>query len=132
MPLGTSLLLESLRNQTAYAIQQIRAKTQWKPGKDKSHLAKRIRLRHLSPETTMIEYDAIVQSVVIHPGAVVYLFEYDKTFYPTIVAPYKGQAWLVMFSMNGTLETAFPPDTPDTYFSDPQYHFMGHIDEFVT
>ena len=63
--------------------------------------------------------------------AVIYVFKYNEAFYPTVAASYKGQTWLAMFSMNGVLETAFPPDEPDIYFSDPLFHFMGPISEFV-
>jgi hypothetical protein len=37
-----------------------------------------------------------------------------------------------MFSMDGILETAFPPDEPDSYFhNDPHYASVGGVDEVM-
>lgn len=123
---------ESLHSQVADAIHKIRSEIRWGPGKDKVHLAKRIERGHLSAETNLDEYYTIIRLVLTHPEAVVYVFQYGETFYPTVVAVYEKQVWLVMLGMDGIMETAFPPDKPDTYFNSPKYHLIGHIQEIMT
>ena len=83
----------------------------------------------MPPATSLTEYEAIINAVLRNPDAIVYVFQYNDIFYPTIVALYQEQVWLVMFGMNGIMETAFPPDDPDTYFQDPKNHQLGPIQE---
>ncbi|MCE7989619.1 MAG: hypothetical protein DYG89_51385 [Caldilinea sp. CFX5] len=122
-------MIDSLQKQIFTALQQILTQIRWKPNKAQSHLEKRIRLAHLPPATSLAEYEAIIGTVLRNPEATVYAFQYNNIFYPTIVAPYQGQVWLVMFGMNGIMETSFPPDDPVTYFQDPKYHLLGQIQE---
>jgi hypothetical protein len=39
------------------------------------------------------------------------------------------QVWLVMIAMNGILETAFPPDMPEEYLSNPSFTYVGLVGE---
>lgn len=124
--------MENLRAQVASAIRQIQSGVRWKPGKGRLHLEKRIRQGHLPPATTLVEYEAIILAIVSHPDAFVFIYRYGSTDYPTLVAPYKGRIWLAMFSLDGIIETAFPPDEPDTYFSaDPRYIPVGPAKEML-
>ncbi len=124
--------MENLRDQIANAIRQVQSGVRWKPGKGHRHLAKRIRQGHLTPATTLAEYEAIILTIVSHPDASVFVYRYGSTHYPTLVAPYKGRTWLAMFNLNGIMETAFPPDEPDTYFStDPRYISLGPAREIL-
>jgi hypothetical protein len=117
--------VEDLRAQVANAIRQIKG-VRWKPGKGRQHLEKRIRQGHLPPGTTLTEYEGVILSIMSHPKAFVYVYRYGSTDYPTLVAPYEGRTWLAMFSPVGVMETAFPPDQADTYFSDdPRYIPVG-------
>jgi hypothetical protein len=94
---------------------------------------KRIRQGHLPPATTLAEYEAIILAIVSHPDAFVFVYRYGSTDYPTLVAPYQGRIWLVMFNLDGIMETAFPPDEPDTYFStDPRYIPVGPAKEILS
>jgi len=120
------------RTQIVKAIRQIQAHVRWKPGKDHQHLAKRIRQGHLAPAATLAEYQQIILAIVSHPDAFVYVYRYGSTDYPTVAAPYQGQIWLTMFSLDGVVETAFPPDEPDTYFrDDPRYIPVGAAREIL-
>jgi hypothetical protein len=85
----------------------------------------------LEGETTLAEYEAIITTVLFHPDAVVYVYRYGVTDYPTVVAPCGGQLWLVMVGPEGVMETAFPPDDTETYFSDPRYIFVGKLEELL-
>lgn len=80
----------------------------------------------------MIEYEAIIRAVASHPKAFIYVYRYESTDYPTVVAPYEGQIWLVMVGPDGIMETAFPPDDADGYFvMDPRYIPVGSIEELM-
>lgn len=124
--------MEDLWDQVASAIRQVQSGVRWKPGKGHRHLAKRIRQGHLPPATTLAEYEAIILAIVSHPDAFVFVYRYGSTDYPTLVAPYQGRIWLAMFNLDGIMETAFPPDEPDTYFSaDPRYIPVGAAKEML-
>jgi len=114
------------------AITAVRLELRWKAGKAQQHLIKRIERAHLSPETTLRQYEAIIRSVLLDPTAQVFVFQFGQTFYPTVVAEYANKAWLVMFGLNGILETAFPPDDVEDYvYNDPSYIRIGLIDEVL-
>jgi hypothetical protein len=124
--------VKDLQAQVASAIRQVQSGVRWKPGKGHRHLEKRIRQGHLPPATTLAEYEAIILAIVSHPDAFGFVYRYGSTGYPTLVAPYKDRIWLAMFSLDGIMETAFPPDEPDTYFSaDPRYISVGPATEML-
>ena len=117
----------------ANAIRRIQSSVRWKTGKDSQHLAKRIHQGHLSTTTTLAEYQALILAVVSHPEAFIYVYRYGSTDYPTVTAPYQGRMWLAMFNLDGIMETAFPPDEPNTYFSnDPRYIPVGSAKEILS
>ncbi|MBI3360506.1 MAG: hypothetical protein HY023_05280 [Chloroflexi bacterium] len=122
-----------LRQRVAEAIKKIRLELRWKPGKDEEHPIKRIERGHLPPGATLAEYEAIIREVLSDPAARLYVFRSGSTDYPTVVADRTGKRWLVMFSLEGVLETAFPPDDPDVYFRDePRYIEIGGIQEVLS
>ena len=125
--------MEALRTQIVNTIQAVRCQVRWRPGKDHQHLEKRIRQGHLPPSMTIASYSVIVLAIVSHPDALVYVYRYGAIDYPTIVAPYEGRTWLAMFSPDGVMETAFPPDKPNTYFiNDPRYISLGSLKEILS
>jgi len=127
----SSPLSPELHSQIAAAIRQVRNQVRWKSGKAQSHVEKRIRLGHLPPVTTLADYEMLIHAVLHHPEAMVYGFRYANALYPTIVAPYQDQLWLVMFGLDGIMETAFPLDDPVTYFQNPKYQRFGLLKEFL-
>ena len=132
MPAPPSALPQGLIDQVAEAVRRVRVQILWKPGKDQAHLRKRIARGHLLPGTAPAEYEEVIRSIVTHPEALVYVYQHGSVYYPTIVASSAGRTWLVMFSMDGILETAFPPNRPDTYFTDELgYHLLGRVREIV-
>lgn len=107
------------------AIHKVQEKILWKPGKASIHLAKRIRLGHLPENSSLEDYETIINLVVHYVNVQVYLYVYETISYPTLVAPIKEQSWLVMFSLNGVLETAFPPEDPEKYLSNSSFIHLG-------
>ncbi len=60
------------------------------------------------------------------------MYRFRASVYPTVVAPHKGRTWLVMISLEGILETAFPPDDPEAYFGqEPRYQRLGSLKEII-
>lgn len=113
------------------AISRVRKQIVWKPGKAANHLAKRIRLGHLPDDATLEEYEAIITYVVTAASAEVYLYVFmDKqTIYPTLVANFENELWLVMIGLDGILETAFPPDNPQSYLAISSFVYLGLVKE---
>lgn len=125
-------LSPTLRSQISAALRQVRQQIRWKPDRALPHLEKRIRLGHLAPAATLADYEVIIHTVLHQAGAVVYVFRNGGSIYPTVVAQYQDQFWLVMFGLDSVMETAFPPDEPITYFQNPKYQRLGLIEEFIT
>lgn len=101
----------------------------WKLGKAEAHLAKRIRLRHLSPGATLADYESLIASLLNMPSAKVYVYEFSEITYPTLVSPVDQKIWIAMIAMSGLLETAFPPDMPEEYLSNPSFTYIGVLGE---
>ena len=120
---------DNLRLDIIKAIRHVQTEIRWKSGKHIQHLTKRIRLGHLPPQTTLTEYEAIIATIVNDYQAKVYLFRYEDTPYPTLVTTVKNQDWLVMIGLDGIMETAFPPNDPETYLADPAYVYVGMLEE---
>ena len=122
------LITADLRSAVAEAIRRTRTEIRWKSGKDVKHLAKRIRLGHLPAEATLTEYEAIITTILNDDRARLYVFFYDDTSYPTVVATFGNREWLVIIDLNGVMETAFPPDDPTNYLADSAFVYVGLVE----
>lgn len=116
-----------IQHEIKTAINFVKESVKWRPNKDKLHLEKRVRLNHLPVTTTLSDYNDIIQFIVQDENATVYLFRFGNTNYPVVVTTYEDKVWLAMFGMDGTIETAFPPDRPDDYFQDTRYQRIGKL-----
>jgi len=121
-----------LHIQIATAIHQVRQQVHWRPGKDQKHLTKRIKLGHLLPNTTVTDYNTIIQTIVKDNEALVYVFQFGNIYYPTVVTMYQKRIWLAMFGMDGIMETSFPPDKPEDYFKAPSYQLVGKLEDILS
>lgn len=124
--------MEDYASIAAETIRLVRKGIRWKPGKGRQHLDKRIRLGHLKANSTMAECEAIITAVVLDPRADVFIFLFNHEPYPTIVAEVAGRRWLAMANREGLMETAFPPDDPDEYLSDPQFVSLGNVEDILS
>ena len=111
------------------SIQLVQKKIRWKPGKDVQHLQTRIRYGHLSAAATIADYETIIANIVNSPQTDVYIYRWGQDIYPTLVTTYQDQRWLVMFGLNGIMETAFPPTDPEEYLADPRFQHFGKMEE---
>ena len=111
------------------AIRRLRERVRWRPGKNTQHLAKRIELGHLPFGTTLAEYEATIIRVISTSTAEVFVYRWGETVYPTIVAEVEGVRWLVMVGLDSVMETAFPPEDPETYLANLRFQRLGTLEE---
>ena len=111
------------------ALLQVRQQVRWRPGKAQLHLAKRVALGHVPAQATLATYEAVIQTVVQTPTAVVWVYHWGMDTYPTVVTEVAGVVWLVMCGSDGTMETAFPPEDPATYLANPRFTRLGTMEE---
>lgn len=119
------------REAVGAALRQVQQQVRWRPGKAEVHLAKRVALGHLPAQATLATYEAIIQTVVQTPTAVVWLYHWGAALYPTVVTEVAGVLWLVMCGSDGMMETAFPPEDPATYLADPRFTRVGTVEELL-
>jgi hypothetical protein len=118
-------------DRTIKAILRSQNHIQWKLGKANPHLAKRIRLGHLPENSTIVEYQELIHQVLTDSKAKVYIYLYESAIYPTITSIIKDKLWLVMIGIDGVLETAFPPEDPINYLSNPSFIYIGILEELL-
>lgn len=122
-----------LRQRVITAIGQLRKEIRWKLGKGIKHVQTRQKYAHLPPSATLADYEAIIASILAAPTADVYVYIWKQNaIYPTVVSAYQNEHWLVMFSLNGLMETAFPPTDPDAYLADSRFRYLGTMQELLS
>jgi hypothetical protein len=113
------------------AIRRVRSKIRWKPDSAVRHLLKRKLRGHLPADATLDDYDRIIYTVLTTDTAHVYLYWHGHDAYPTIVTVLEGNHWLVIFSMDGILESAFVVKNPESYLRPPNFEPMGLLYEVL-
>ena len=114
-----------------FAIRTTQKKLRWKLGKDIKHLETRKAWGHLPPDATLEDYQAIIKAILHDDDASVYLYHYGNDFYPTIVTEINSHPWLVMFSLESILETAFIVEYPEKYLNKHQFECIGTLIEVL-
>ena len=95
------------------------------------HLLKRKLRSHLPADATLDDYDQIIYTVLTTDTAHVYLYWHGDEAYPAVATVLDGNHWLVMFSLDGILESAFVVENPESYLSPPNFEFMGLLHEVL-
>ncbi len=86
---------------------------------------------HLPPSAKLADYEMIITNILSQAAADVYVYIWRQDVYPTIMGNYENRRWLVMFGLNGVMETAFPPTDPETYLANSRFHYMETIQELL-
>lgn len=118
-----------LNAQVVAAIRLVQARVRWRSGKDRQHLQKRIALGHLEPGAQLEDYKAVISALVHNADAEVYVYVFDDQIYPVVVGIVGNQCWLAMFSLDGVMETAFPPTDATAYLSNSRFVRLGPLQE---
>jgi hypothetical protein len=122
-------LSASEHKQLLGAINAVRREIHWKPDSAERHLQKRKRRGHLPKSATLADYEQIIWTVLQDVAAQVYRYWFARTSYVTIVAEVEKRRWLVMFSLDGILESAFVIERPERYLSKPGFELIGQLGE---
>jgi len=111
------------------AIQALRSQIRWKAGADARHLDKRKRRGHLPPEYTLADYANLIRAILNNDENVVYRYDVADTTYGAVGGVYEGQDWLVIFGLDGIMETAFPPKKLERYLTRRGFVRLGMMRE---
>ena len=125
------LFPEDEMSDIATAIRSLRARIQWKVGKDARHLEKRKQRGHLPAEFTAEQYNNLITAILSDDQNLVYSYQVAGTMYGVVRGTYEGQEWLVIFGLDGVMETAFPPKRPEQYVTRHGFVFLGKAKEVL-
>jgi hypothetical protein len=123
--------MEDIHTLIIGAIQSVRSQIRWKPGSAARHLLKRKLRGHLSADATLDDYERIILTVLEDTRAEVYLYRHRDVAYVAIAAVVQSRHWLVMFSMDGLIETAYVIEHPGRYLSKPVFDLVGPLGEVI-
>jgi len=112
------------RNELAAAILLVRTRLIWKPDSAERHVKQRIRRGHLPTTATLAEYEDIIQTVIHSQKAHVYIFWYNGIPYVSIIDDVNDKHWLVMFALNGLLESAYIVERPELYLNKAEFEYI--------
>ncbi|MEM7539796.1 MAG: hypothetical protein AAF639_47010 [Chloroflexota bacterium] len=115
----------------AEAIQQVQHEIRWKSDSAIRHLNTRKKRGHLATDAALSDYHQLIKKIVTTLDADVYLFQYSED-YPTVVTFLEEAHWLVMFSMDGIMETAFVVERPNAYLNKPNVIYLGKLQELLS
>lgn len=116
-----------LNQQIVAAIRAVRTTIRWKPGKDIQHLNTRKDHGHLPKTATIDDYHDIIRNILLDSDSEVYLYHFGSRAYLAVVAKVDGKTWLVMFGLDGLMETAFVVEWPEHYLNRREFEFVGTL-----
>jgi len=116
-------------SQILKAIEAVRKDIHWKANSAERHLQKRKLRDHLPETATLEDYERIILTVLQNESAQVFRYWYNHIPYVTIVATVQSKSWLVMFSYDGVMESAFVVERPKYYLSKPGFEQIGLLGE---
>ncbi len=100
----------------------------WKPDSAERHLRRRINRGHLPETTTLVDYERIIRTIIFHELAQIYIYWHSTSDqqvpYVAVVDIVHGETWLVMFGLDGTLESAYLVERPHYYLSEPEFEWV--------
>lgn len=117
--------------EAAAALRRLQKRIRWKPGKSAAHLAKRKALGHLPLECSVEEYEHLIRRVVHGEEHRVYAYSFGDVRYYAVKGAVEGVEWLVIFTKEGVVETAFPPDAMEEYLAKRGFPLIGTVREVV-
>lgn len=118
-------------SEAGFALEALRRRVRWKPGKGLQHLEKRRVMGHLPEHTSLEEYNALIGELIGNDDNVIYLYEYGIARYYAVSGDLQGVQWIAIFSKDGVMETAFPPRDIDGYIEKRGFNRLGKIGEVL-
>ena len=117
--------------QLPVVIRRVQSEIRWKPASAARHLLKRKLRGHLPADATLDDYNRMIDTVLTTDTAHVYLYWHGHDAYPTVVTVLDGNYWLVIFSWDGVLESAFVVKHPASYLIPPHFESIGLLREVL-
>ena len=111
------------------ALKAARENIRWKANSAERHLQKRKLRGHLPETATMADYERVITAVLQDKSAQLFRYWYNHLPYVTLTAMVQSQIWLVMFSYDGIMESAFVIERPQHYLSKPGFERIGLLGE---
>jgi len=118
-----------IRSQIAGAIRSVQSQVRWRPGSAARHLLKRKLRGHLPSDATLSDYERIILMVLADARAQVYVYWHGDTPYIAMVAVIQECHWLVMFTLDAWIESAYVVEYQDRYLSKSVFEPVGLISE---
>jgi hypothetical protein len=115
----------------AAAILSLRTQVRWKPGKDADHLAKRKQRGHLPLDAKIDDYNEIIITVLSDDESKVYRYDVAGDTYGVVWGTCERQEWLIIFGLDGVMETAFPSKAPQRYITRRAMVFLGKVEDIL-
>jgi hypothetical protein len=114
------------------AVNIVRRQIRWKSAENAArHLQKRKLRGHLPNSATITDYEQVIQTVLQDTSARVYRYWYNQVAYLAVVANVQTRHWLVMFSYEGIMESAFVIERPEHYLGKPGFEWLGLLGEMT-
>ena len=110
-------------------IEAIRGNTRWHTNSAERHLQKRKLRGHLPETAVLADYEKIILTVLQDQSAQVFRYWYNRSSYIAVVTIVESQTWLVMFSYDGIMESAFVIERPTHYLNKPGFEKIGLLSE---
>ena len=122
---------KAVLNRLPQIIQKVQEEIRWKPGSAARHLLKRKLRGHLPTIATLADYEQIIRRILTTSEATIYLYRHQDIIYPTVICPLDRNLWMVMFSADAIMETAFVIENPDSYLQPSLFERVGSLDEVL-
>ena len=123
---------QDFRIQIASAIESVRSEVRWRPGSAARHLLKRKLRGHLPDDATLEDYERVILTILEDVHAQVYTYWHGEVAYVTVGTVFQERHWLVMFSLDGWMESAYVVENPDRYLSKSVFELIGSLNEVIT
>lgn len=111
-------------SQLTNAIRLAQSQRLWKPKSAERHLRTRKVRGHLPSDATLDQYEQIITRVLQDNTARVYIYRENIISYIAVSAIHQNALWLVIFALDGLLETAFIVDNPSGYLQKSEFTFI--------
>lgn len=73
----------------------------------------------------------MIHTILTNEKSAVYLCWYDAGVFVAVTTKLTGRVWLVMFSLEGILESAFIVENPNSYLNKPNFEYIGLLNEVL-
>ncbi len=77
----------------------------------------------------MKDYEALIVAVLSDDNSKVYRYDVADEIYGVVWGTHRSQEWLVIFGLNGVMETAFPNKAPQRYIARRAMTLLGKIED---